>query len=274
MIHAAQAVLMLALAPLIQGVMATIRARSNGRPGPSVLQPYRNLRKLLNKEAVVALKTSPLALAAPGLSVGVAATLVLLVPGFFPTPEIAPDAVAIALTLSLGRFVLVLAALDTRSSFEGMAASREATFAVLTEAPLILALISIDAGVQSPIPRMLAGIALVLVSLYETARIPVDNQETHYELTMIHEGLILEYSGWHLGLLQYASHLRQLALLLLAAMLLPGPAPLAWLAFILLAIPLIERFVAKMRLFEVPAIFATATILALTALVIRIGGSA
>jgi formate hydrogenlyase subunit 4 len=202
---------------------------------------------------------------------GASITLGSLVP-LLGAPVRIADAVAIALTLGLWRFMLVLAALETRSAFEGMAASREMTFGSLTEAPLILALASLVFGGGTILADVLASAALLMVCLSETARVPVDNQETHYELTMIHEGLILEYSGWHLALLQYASWLRQLSLLLLAAILLPGgaSATLIWLLAFIVAIPLIERIVAKMRLFEVPALFAAATILALTSIVMHI----
>lgn len=271
MIHAVQVALILALAPLVQGVMMAIHARMVGRPGPSPLQPYRNLRKLWNKEALVARGTSPLFLAVPGVALGASVTLSALVPPLGAQPRVA-DAIAIALTLALWRFMLVLGALETRSSFEGLAASREMTFGSLTEAPLILALASLAFGGGTILADVLAGAALLIVALSETARIPVDNQETHYELTMIHEGLVLEYSGWHLAMLQYASWVRQASLLLLAAIVLPGGAIAAaiWMLAFIVAIPLLERLVAKMRLFEVPALFAAATVLALTSIAMHL----
>ena len=257
----------LALAPLIQGVIKTLRARASGRPGPHVLQPYRDLRKLLGKEALVAADTSWIVLAAPGAVLGAAVTLAAVVPSM--------DAVAIALTLALGRFALVLAALDTRSGFEGMAASREITFAALSELPLIAAVLGATMLPALPLARALAAAALLVVLLFETARIPVDSQETHYELTMIHEGQVLEYAGWQLALLQYGSYVRQAALLLLPALLLGG-GPLAaplWIAAFVVAGALFERNVAKLRLFEVPQLFAIATILALAALGAQLAGA-
>ncbi len=273
---------LIALAPLLQGLLRSIRAKLQGRPGPAPLQPYRDLRKLWSKEALVPSATSALVVAAPGVVLGVALTFAALVPPIFRTGSTAVNAVAIALLLALGRFVLVLAALDARSGFSGMAASREMTFAALTEAPLILALISaavsaapdaVSAG-STPVAGVLAAGALLLVMLSETARIPVDNQETHYELTMIHEGLVLEYSGWELALLQLAAYVRQAAFFVLAARMLPGTSGLTLLyivAFILL-IPLVERIYAKMRLFEVPQLFASATVLALASIGLRIAG--
>ncbi len=273
MSQALQLLAILALAPAVQGIMTSLRARLNGRPGPSPFQPYRDLRKLWSKEALIPTGCSPIVAAAPGILAGAAVTVAALVPSLGAMPRTA-DAVAIALTLGLGRFVLVLASLDTRSSFQGMAASREMTFASLSEAPLILALVSMALGTDATLAGVLACAALLFVCLSETARLPVDNQETHYELTMIHEGTLLEYSGWHLALLEYASYVRQLALFMLAALLLPGGAVavILWLGLIALAIPVVERTFAKLRLFEVPPLFAAATILALSSIVVHLVG--
>ncbi|MGD0473409.1 MAG: NADH-quinone oxidoreductase subunit H [Candidatus Velthaea sp.] len=277
-----QFVCLVVLAPLVQGLLRSLRAQLQGRPGPTPIQPYRDLRKLWSKEALVPAATSPLVIATPGIVLGVALTFAALVPPVFRPGSTAVNAVAMALLLALSRFVLVLAALDARSAFSAMAASREMTFASLTEAPLILALLSSavsaspDAvsAASTPIAGVLAAGALLLVMLSETARIPVDNQETHYELTMIHEGLVLEYSGWELALLQLAAYVRQAAFFVLGARMLPGTSGLTLLyivAFILM-IPLVERIYAKMRLFEVPQLFASATVLALASIGLRIAG--
>jgi formate hydrogenlyase subunit 4 len=279
-----QFIVLVALAPLLQGVMRSIRAKLSGRPGPSPLQPYRDLRKLWSKEALVAQSTSPLVVATPGIVLGVALTFAALVPPAAGGAALGASAVAMTLLLALGRFALVLAALDVRSGFAAMAASREMTFAALTEGPLILALISgavlspdspaaLAAG-RTPVSGILAAAALLLVMLFETARIPIDNQETHYELTMIHEGLGLEYSGWELALLQAAAFVRQAAFFVLAARLLPGTGALtvAWIGALAVAIPVVERVYAKMRLFEVPQLFASATVLALASIGLRLAG--
>jgi formate hydrogenlyase subunit 4 len=274
---------LVAWAPLLQGLLRSLRAKLQGRPGPSPLQPYRDLRKLWSKEALVPSATSVLVIAAPGLVLGVALTFAALVPPItVGGSTTAVNAVAMALLLGLSRFVLVLAALDARSGFTGMAASREMTFASLTEAPLILALLSgavspspeAVSAAETPVAGVLAAGALLLVMLSETARIPVDNQETHYELTMIHEGLILEYSGWQLALLQVAAYVRQAAFFVLAARMLPGTSwlTLLYVAAFALMIPLAERIYAKMRLFEVPQLFASATVLALASIGLRIAG--
>jgi formate hydrogenlyase subunit 4 len=261
-----QPVLLVALAPLFHGAMVSLRARLQGRPGPSPIQPYRDLRKLWAKEALRA--GSPLVLAVPGTVLGVALTFAAMLPPLFGPRPFAIDAVVLALLLALSRFALVLAAFDGRSTFAAMAASREMTFASLTEAPLIVALVA-GGGV-------LAAGALLLVMLAETARIPVDNSETHYELTMVHEGLVLEYAGWQLALLETAAYVRQASFIVLAALLLP-PAHvpvLVWFVAILVALPLVERAFAKMRLFDVPQLFASATVLALASVGAHLAGHA
>jgi formate hydrogenlyase subunit 4 len=279
-----QIVALIGLAPLVQGTMRSIRARLCGRPGPGPLQPYRDLRKLLGKEALATEASSAVFLAAPGIVFGVALTFAVLVPPIGSASATPVNAVAIVLLLALGRGVLVLAALDTRSAFAAMAASREMTFASLTEAPLLLALLSTSVAAGLPaahgpggetlVAGVLAAAALLLVMLSEIARVPVDNQETHYELTMIHEGLVLEYSGWHLALLQAAAYIRQAAFVILAARMLPGNGvvTLVWIAVIVAGIPAIERTTAKLRLFVVPQVFTSATILALASIGLRIAG--
>jgi formate hydrogenlyase subunit 4 len=281
---AIQFALLVVLAPLLQGLMRSIRAKLQGRPGPSPVQPYRDLRKLWGKAAVLPARSSAIAVAAPGIVLGAALTFATLIPPIGGEKSLAVNAVAMALLLALSRFALVLAALATRSGFAAMAASREMTFASLTEAPLILALVSVAlagqgtfariAASEAPLAGILAAGALLLVMLSETARMPVDNQETHYELTMIHEGLVLEYSGWELALLQAAAYVRQAAFFILAALMLPGNGlmPLVWIGVLTASIPLVERLYAKLRLFEVPQLFASATVLALASIGLRIVG--
>ncbi|HVA33368.1 MAG TPA: NADH-quinone oxidoreductase subunit H [Candidatus Baltobacteraceae bacterium] len=275
MIHALQLAVIVVTAPLLQGIVKTVRARLQGRRGPSPLQPYRDLRKLLAKQPVLPANGSWIVVAAPGIVAGVALTVAWLVPPYDGASALQIDAIGIALSLALGRFVLVLAALDTRSSFEAMAASREMLFASLSEAPLILALVLGALGAAGTLAGALGAIALSIVMLFETARLPVDSQETHYELTMMHEGQVLEYSGWPLALLQYAGYVRQLALLALAAVLLPGDAATRtlWIVVFLALGAVLERNVAKARLFEVPQLFAIATMLALSGVALRVVGA-
>ena len=227
--------------------------------------------------------TSPIALCAPGVVLGVALTFAAALPLFAPKAESAVDIVALAFLLAIGRFALSLAALDTRSAFAGMAASREMTFGSLVEPALLVALLgaaALGAGTQMPallaLPFGAAGAlavgAFFLVILAETGRIPIDNQETHYELTMIHEGLTLEYSGWHLALVQYAAQIKQLAFFALATLLLPGDTiwiHLLWIVALLFAIAVVETVFARLRLFEVPQLIAAAFILAVTSIGLR-----
>jgi formate hydrogenlyase subunit 4 len=283
-----QVLVLVVLAPLLQGAMKSLRARLQGRPGPPVLQRYRDLRKLWSKEALLPAGVSPITVAAPGIALGVALTFVAALP-FLPHGGLdgIVDVVALALLLGLGRFVLSLAALDTRSAFAGMAASRELTFGALVEPTLLVALLgaaALGGGTQLSaifaLPfgpaSVLAFAAFFLIALAETARIPVDNQETHYELTMIHEGLQLEYSGWQLALLHLAADVKQIGFLLLAAALLPGASwwsLVAWVIAIALAITIVETVLAKMRLFDVPQVLSTAFILAATSVGLRLLGS-
>jgi formate hydrogenlyase subunit 4 len=262
-------------APLIQGAMKRLRARLAGRPGPSVLQPYRDLVKLWHKEALLPVGASPIATAAPGIVLGVALTFAALLPSIARGGSGALTIiVALGFLLALGRFVLALAALDARSGFTGMAASRDVTFGALAEPAMLLALLGGLGGPFAPaaVPAF-AAFALVVVT--ETSRIPVDNQETHYELTMIHEGMLLEYGGWQLAALQLAAYVKQLAFLLLAAMLLPGhgwAVLIGWTLALAAAITLVETSFAKLRLFEVPQLLASALVLAAASLGLRAFG--
>ncbi len=276
-----------ALAPLVQGTMKLMRARLQGRPGPSALQPYRDLAKLWRKESILPDGISPIAIAAPGIALGVALTLAtalpLAVPGIPPLGEI----VALIFLLALSRFALGLAALDSRSAFAGMAASREQTIAALVEPTLLVALLgaaALGGGTQLSallhLPFGLAGLlaigAFFLVLLAETARVPIDNQETHYELTMIHEGLLLEFSGWQLALVQAASYVRQLSFLLLAGLLLPGGTTwtlVAWVVVLAALVTVVETLFAKVRLFEVPQLLASAFVLAAASIALRLLGA-
>lgn len=281
-----QWIAIIAVAPLLQGAMKTLRARLAGRPGPPVWQAYRDVRKLWSKEALVAEDTSVIALVAPGIILGVALVFAAIVPHVFGSTGFwnPVDVIAMVFLLALGRFFTVLAGLDTRSGFAAMAVSREMTFAALTEAPLILALLGAALTSTSNLSDLHSGAtgltgvlsagAVLLILLSETARVPVDNQETHYELTMIHEGLVLEYGGWHLALLNYAAYVRQSSFFIVAALLLPGSGlvTLLWIAAFMVIMPLIETMYAKMRLFEVPQIFASAFVLAAASLAIRIVG--
>ena len=179
-----QVAAVVALAPLVQGAMRLLRARLQGRPGPSVLQPYRDLAKLWHKEALLPDGVSPIAVVAPGIAVGVALTLAASLPLLAGVPPLG-EIVALVFLFALSRFALGLAALDSGSAFAGMAASREQMVAALVEPTLLIALLgaaSLGRGTQlaalAHLPFGLAGLlavgAFFLVLLAETARVPVD----------------------------------------------------------------------------------------------------
>lgn len=288
MLVLAQVLVIVGLAPMLQGGLRLLRARLQGRPGPSAIQPYRDLAKLWSKDALLPDGTSIVTLCAPGIALGVALTFAAMLPLTQHGSSIV-DVVGLAFLLALGRFALCLAALDTRSALTGMASSREMTFASLVEPTLLIALLGGAIlghgselksllGIGFGPASLLAFAAFFLVMLLETARIPLDNQETHYELTMMHEGLTLEYSGWHLALVGLGSYVRQMCFFVLAAvLLLPGAGLIVWIAAIIVlavAVAVVETLFAKMRLFDVPQVLTTAFILAATSVALRIFGAA
>ncbi len=301
---AAQLVLLLLLSPLITGLIRTLKARLQMRRGPGPLQPYREIHKLLRKGMVVPDTASWLFSATPHV-----VFLATLLAGLM-VPMVAADTpvglfggvLAVVYLLGLGRFFLALGGLDTGSSFGGLGSSREMTISALAEPTLMLAVFTVAIGAGSTAmaqmartaigqqwhflapSQILAFAALFLVLIAETGRIPVDNPATHLELTMIHEAMILEYSGPYLALIEWGASIKQLLLMTLlinifwpfglaanwssAAGILAG---LGWLA-LKLAIPscgivLVETANAKMRLFRVPELMAVAFTLGALALV-------
>src|SRR5712692_10173655 len=230
-----QLLLLLLVAPLISGIIKTLKARLQTRRGPNVLQPYRDLFKLLRKGMVIPDTASWIFSAAPYI-VFVTAALVGLM-----TPMTATDAplslfggvLAVVYLLELGRFFLALSGLDTGSSFGGLGSSREMTISAIAEPAMMLAIFTVAISANSTSlseaarnaigqnwrflapAQMLACSALYLVLIAETGRIPVDNPATHLELTMVHEAMILEYSGPWLALLEWGAAMKQLVLMTL-----------------------------------------------------------
>ena len=295
----AQAALVLGLAPLLSGVTRKIRARLLRRRGPSVLQPYRDLWKLTRKEAVVAENASWLFRAAPYVIFATTWVAAALVPTFATGLmwSAAADLIVIVALLGTARFLLALAGLDVGTSFGGIGSSREMMFASLAEPAMLMAvftlslfagstqLSSISAYMLGPqaglsISLALALVALIIVSIGENARIPVDNPATHLELTMVHEAMILEYSGRHLAVIEAAAALKLLLYLsLIACVFAPwgtavsGAGAVAYaiglgayaikltgLAFLLVVF---ETAIAKMRVFRVPEFLGVALMLGL-----------
>jgi formate hydrogenlyase subunit 4 len=299
----AQLALLLLLAPLVSGLIKTMKARLQLRRGPGVLQTYRDIHKLLRKGMVIPDTASWLFSATPYV-----VFLATLLAGLM-VPMVAADTpvglfggvLAVVYLLGLSRFFLALGGLDTGSSFGGLGSSREMTISALAEPTLMLAVFTAAIGAGSTTlaeiarsaigqqwrflapSEMLAFAALFLVVIAETGRIPVDNPATHLELTMIHEAMILEYSGPYLALIEWAASIKQLLLMtLLINVFWPfglsaGWSPsgalagLGWLAVKLVVlscgIVLVETANAKMRLFRVPELMAVAFTLGALALI-------
>ena len=300
-VAALQALLYVALAPALVGWVRKVKARLQNRRGASVLQPYRDLRKLLYKEARVAHTASPLFRAAPYIvfvATWLAATTVPLIAMRLPTAAMADIIVLVGL-LALARFFLALAGMDIGTAFGGMGASREMLISGLAEPGMLMAVFTLAMSAHS---TNLAGVighqldngltlqpsllfalgGLVLVIIAETGRIPVDNPSTHLELTMIHEAMILEYSGRHLALMEWAAQLKLVLYgTLLANVFFPwgiaqdfSPAALGiGLGAVLFKLLLLgallavaETVLAKMRLFRAPAFLNLALLLSLLGL--------
>lgn len=298
-------VLALALAPLLSGWVAQWRARLQNKSAPSLLQPYRVLHKLFNKESVVAENASVLFRLAPYVIFGCMLLASAIIPTLSTDLPLSPAADAIALVgmFALARVFISLAAMDIGTAFGSLGARREMLVGFLAEPALLMILFcasmvsrstSLTTIVETLAHRELAiypsflltGVAFTMVSLAENARVPVDNPDTHLELTMVHEALILEYSGRHLALLEWASSLKLLAYSCIGlalffpwgvaeaeaplGLLLALPVLLAKLALGGVMLALIETFSAKMRIFRVPEFLATAFLLAVIGLLVNI----
>ncbi len=296
-----QAGLVVAGAPLLVGLMRRVRARLEGRAGPPVAQPWRDLRKLMRKQRLVPANASWVFSTAPLVLVATAVLVAGIVP--FLTTRSALDDVgdlfAVVYLLLLGTVFLALAGLDPGTAFGGMGSSREMTVAAVAEPTILLAVfaLSVSAGssnlaaivastlddpnaIASP-QSVLAFAALAVVTLAETGRLPVDNPSTHLELTMIHEAMILEYAGPDLALVELAAHMRLVVFLgLLANLFVPwgiatttdpvdlvtaGVAVAAKIAVLGIAVAAFEVFVAKLRLFRVPELLTASFVLAFLA---------
>jgi formate hydrogenlyase subunit 4 len=293
-----QTLLFAAGAPLLTAWVRRVKARLQNRRGPPLTQPYQDLRKLLAKQVMVADTASQVFRAAPYIVFGsrlLAAGVVPLGAVHLPAAAIA-DVIVMVGFLALGRFFLALAGMDVGTAFGGMGSSREMMVSSLAEPAMLMAVFTVamtahSTNLSSVVDHMLAGglvlrpslmfalSALLLVAVAETGRIPVDNPATHLELTMIHEAMLLEYSGRHLALMEWAAQLKLMLYgVLIANMFLPWGiaqtvAPmtlLAGLAAIVVKLALLgaalavaETVLAKMRLFRVPQFLNLAFLLAL-----------
>jgi formate hydrogenlyase subunit 4 len=270
----------IALAPLVPGLVQHWKARLQGRRGPSPLQPYRELRRLWSRTGIDVEGTTIVYRLAPPVAAAALVAAVLLVPvaGDAPDLGVGHSLFALGGLLALARFSVCAASWDTENGFALMGASRDLTISVFTEAALVLSLAvaalvagttdlaGIVAGTAGGDAWTSPGLALgavgfALVVLAETGRQPFDNPDTHLELTMIHEGPVLEYGGRDLALLQWAAAARHWIVLVLAAQVFVPHAQNVWLQLALLpvvvialcaALALVETLVAKMRILLAP----------------------
>jgi formate hydrogenlyase subunit 4 len=300
-IQGAQMLLVLALAPLLTGLVRKVKARLLRRRGPPVLQPYRDLLKLLRKEVVLAENASWLFRVTPYLIFAATWVAAALVPTFATGLMFSwsADLIAIIALLGSARFFLALAGMDVGTSFGGIGSSREVMIASLAEPALIMIVFTLalvagstqlstvaavyaNSGIGLRVSLGLALIALIIVAIAENGRIPVDNPATHLELTMVHEAMILEYSGRHLAVLELANSLKLLLYLsLIACVFLPWSLAPAGAGFGAVAVGLVaygvklavggaalavfETAIAKMRVFRVPDFLGAALMLGLLA---------
>jgi formate hydrogenlyase subunit 4 len=289
-----------ALAPLLPGSIQALKARLQGRRGPSAVQPYRTLRRLWHKSAVDPEGTSVIYWIAPPLVAAcMLATLAIVPVGAHAGPfGLGNDALVLVGLLALARFALAAAAWDTGNGFSLMAAARDLMISVFGEALLVLALLLAALPAHSTDLRAMSvaaagghiwsapahwcgALAFMLVILLETGRQPIDNPDTHLELTMIHEGPLLEYGGRDLAFLQWAAGARHWVMLILGAELfLPhwgGFAAslgllLAGVTFLCGSLALIETTQAKLRILRVPALLGVGCAIALAGAGMWVGG--
>jgi len=294
--------LLLVAAPLLQGFIKKSKAFWQMRQGPPILQPYRDLRKLMSKEELISQHASWIFLLTPRIVLACTLMAGLVIPNVWGWAPLSGwgNLFIFGSSLGLARLFLTLSGLEGAGTFGGMGSSRELFLGLLTEPALILSLVvlafitettslqAITSGLVgvSPvfIPRLLAVIALVIVCIAEMGRIPVDNPDTHLELTMIHEGMLLEYSGPSLALLSFAEQVKQLLLMILLAQIVwpsglisgnDGLLGIFWalvfagvkVAILGFFFATVESFFVKKRLFLLPNYLATGTASAILALV-------
>ncbi len=298
-----QTALILLFSPLITGFSRTLKARLQTRRGPDLWQPYRDLHKLLRKGMVIPDTASWIFPATPYVLFATTLLAGLLIPTIAAQAPLSlfGGVLAVVYLLALGRFFLALGGLDTGSSFGGLGSSREMTISAIAEPALMLAVFTVALGAGSTNlstvaesavgqswrflapSQMLAFAALFIVLIAETGRIPVDNPATHLELTMIHEAMILEYSGPYLALIEWSASMKQMVLMtLLVNVFFPyglsaDGSPAGMLISVLLfvfkllilafAVVLVETGNAKLRLFRVPELLAVAFVLSALALI-------
>jgi formate hydrogenlyase subunit 4 len=305
LIQLAQVALTLMLAPALTGFVRKVKARLVGRCGPPVIQPYRDLARLFRKEAVLAPNASWLFRTVPYLVFALTWLTASLVPGATSVLALAPtaDLIALIAILASARFLLALAGMDVGTAFGGIGSSREMMIAAIAEPAMLMvtftvALVAhstslpeiarfvIGGGVGLEVSMALALVAVIMVAIAENGRVPVDNPATHLELTMVHEAMVLEYSGRHLAMIEAAAMVKLLVYVsLVSCIFVPwgmaldaAPAALALgvaayvtkLAAAGVLLAFFETAIAKMRVFRVAEFLGGALMLALVAAVMRL----
>jgi formate hydrogenlyase subunit 4 len=281
----------LSLPPLLLGVIAKTKALFAGRVGPPLLQPYYDLIKLFRKGSVFSTTTTWVFRAGPVVGLVTAVIAALLIPlanPAAPIPSFTGDLILLAYLLGLGRFFTASAALDTGSAFEGMGAAREVTFACLAEPAFFLGLLvlaklsgslqlsgMLSSSLASHWPTAGASLALVLLSwfvvlLAENCRIPFDDPNTHLELTMIHEVMVLDHSGPAFGMILYGAALKLFIFGALIVRLFPLTTGSPWLdwpifvtgmLFVAVIVGVVESTMARLRLIHVPVLLVASCLL-------------
>jgi len=296
----AEVLFVLLLSPLLTGVIRKVKSWMQCRQGPSVLQPYRDIWKLLRKSTVASREASWLFLVIPYVCLGAMVCLAVMVPVFTTGPSGGVgDMVAVIYVLGLFRFMMVLGGLEGGSSFGGMGSSRELMISAIVEPTLLLSIFSVAAisgttdlsaisehfaglGPNGLSPTLFLASAAIFISLMaENSRVPFDNPATHLELTMVHEGMLLEYSGRELAMMEMASYVRLTMFMVIlsnvffpwgialgtgAGQLAIGVAAIALkLLALSISVALVESVMAKMRLFRLPNLLTISFTLSLLA---------
>ena len=297
--------LALLLAPLLTGWVNNCRAWLQNKSAPGLLQPYRVLGKLFRKEVVLAHNASPLFRAAPYLIFGCLALAAAIVPTLATDLPLnaAADAIALVGLLALARMFVALAGMDIGTAFGSLGARRGMMIGFLAEPALLMvlftaSLISSSTSLATIVETLahqdfviypslaFAGVAFTMVSLAENGRVPIDNPATHLELTMVHEAMVLEYSGRHLAMIEWAASLKLFVYSCIGiALFFPFGVAVGgdWLGIVLalpalaaklavggFALALIEILSAKMRIFRAPEFLGTAFLLAVLAMLVHV----
>jgi len=298
-----QIIFLIGIAPLIQGIVKKTKALLQGRHGPSIWQPYYDLQKYMNKDEVVSVHASWLFLITPFVVFATTIVVVAMIPGFMTRTLLSftGQLVMMVYLFGMARFFTALAGIDTGSSFGAMGSSRDMFVSALAEPVLFVTLLAIALPLKTTNVTLITDrvvsshslllsptfylvfLAFFILVVIETGRIPVDNPDTHLELTMIHEGMLLEYSGKRLGLMMWSAWIKQALMYTLLidfclpwgisreghGLILIGSLALLFLKIVVIAIVVafVEMSYAKIRFFRIPRLLSAAFALSMIAIV-------